>query len=138
VQLVIKGAKRPPDVVLGAGILSVSIAYDRFVSQGCTHEEAVRQLRLKDPFYNAMIVDLLAQVRPHEDEAEVRPCHVSDLRAGMVLREEIRTHTGLLVAAKGQEISSALLLRVRNFRERNQISGKVSVLIPRQTEPMFS
>jgi FixJ family two-component response regulator len=138
VQLAIKGTKRPPDVVLGTSILSVSIAYDRHISQGCSHEEAVRQLRLKDPFYNAIVLDLLAQVQPHEDEAEVCPCHVSELRAGMVLREELRTHTGLLVAAKGQEISSALLLRVRNFRERNQISGKVSVLIPRQNAPMFS
>lgn len=138
VQLAIKGAKRPPDVVLGAGILSVSIAYDRLITQGCSHEEAVQQLRMKDPFYNATVVGLLAEVKPHEDEAEVRPCHLSDLRAGMILREEIRTHTGLLVAAKGQEISSALLLRVRNFRERNQISGKVAVVVPRNSGLMFS
>ena len=65
-------------------------------------------------------------------------CQLTDLRAGMVLREEIRTHTGLLVAAKGQEITSALLLRVRNFRERNQISGKVTVVIPKNSGLTFS
>ena len=125
--------------MLGAGILSVSIAYDRLICQNCTHEQAVQQLRLKDPFYNPLIVDLLAQVQsPPEEAVEIRPCHVSELRAGMVLREEIRTHAGLLVAAKGQEVSPALMLRIKNFRERNQISGNVLVLIPQQTEPIFS
>jgi CheY-like chemotaxis protein len=139
VQMIIKGAQRPPDIVLGAGILSVSIAYDRLICQNCTHEQAVQQLRLKDPFYNPLIVDLLAQVQsPPEEAVEIRPCHVSELRAGMVLREEIRTHAGLLVAAKGQEVSPALMLRIKNFRERNQISGNVLVLIPQQTEPIFS
>jgi FixJ family two-component response regulator len=139
VQLLISGAQRPPDIVLGTNILSASIAYDRLICQNNTHEQAVQQLRLKVPFYNPLVVDILGRVQSHpEDAVEIRPCHVSELRAGMVLREEIRTHTGLLVAAKGQEVSPALMLRIKNFRERNQISGNVSVLIPQHTEPIFS
>lgn len=137
-QLLVSGSKQPPDVVIGTNILSVSIAYDRLICQSYSHEDAVRQLRFKAPQYNSTVVELLAQLPPAHDEHEVRACPVSELRAGMVLREEVRTDGGLLVVAKGQEISSALLLRLKNFRERNQISGNVLVLIPKQLVPMFS
>lgn len=132
-QLRIKGAKLPQDVVLGASILSVSIAYDRLTSQGSTHDQAILHLRMKVPFYDEIVLDLLAEVKPQEEEADVRKCHVAELRPGMVLKEELRTHSGLLIAAKGQEISSALLLRVKNFRERNQVSGQVAVAVPSNT-----
>jgi hypothetical protein len=137
-RLLTSGAKQPPDVVLGASILSVSIAYDRLICQGCTHEEAVRQLRLKEQQYNDTVIDLLEQFRPAHETLEIRACPLTELRSGMVLREDVRSHAGLLVAAKGQEISSALLLRLRNFCERNQISGSVMVHVPRQTAPMFA
>jgi hypothetical protein len=137
-QMLTSGAKQPPDVVLGASILSVSIAYDRLLCQGCSHEEAVRHLRLKKHQYNMSIVDLLEQLQPSQDAQEIRACPVSELRSGMVLREEVRTHGGLLVVAKGQEISSTLLLRLRNFCERNQISGSVLVLVPHQSAQMVS
>lgn len=132
------GAKQPPDVVLGASVLSVSIAYDRLLCQGSSHEEAVRLLRLKKQQYNMSVVDLLEQLQPSQDAMEIRPCPVSDLRSGMVLREEVRTHGGLLVVAKGQEISSTLLLRLRNFCERKQISGSVLVLVPHLTAQSVS
>jgi FixJ family two-component response regulator len=136
-RLLTSGAKQPPDVVLGASILSVSIAYDRLISRGCAHAEAVRQLRLKEQQYNASVLDLLEQFQPVNDTLEVRACPVSELRSGMVFREDVRSHAGLLVAAKGQEVSSALLLRLRNFCERNQVSGTVLVQVPRQNAPMF-
>jgi hypothetical protein len=136
-QLLIVGAKQPPDVVLGAGILSVSIAYDSLLCQGCTHLEAVRLLRLKKQQYNSSVIDSLEELKPSHDSMEIRSCPISDLRSGMILREEVRTHGGLLVVAKGQEISSALLLRLRNFRERNQISGSVLVLAPDQTASLI-
>jgi CheY-like chemotaxis protein len=137
-RLLTSGSKQPPDVVLGASILSVSIAYDRLICQGCTHEEAVRQLRLKEQQYNDTVIDLLEQFRPAHETLEVRACPLTELRSGMVLRDDVRSDAGLLVAAKGQDVSSALLLRLRNFCERNQISGSVMVHVPRQTAPMFA
>ncbi len=138
VQIQARGEHLPPDVLLGARILSGSMAYDRLTSQGSTHEEAVQQLRAEIPFYHEIVVDLLAKARPHDGGAETQRCRVTELRAGMVLREDIRTYTDLLVAAKGQEISSAMLLRIKNFRERNQISGDVSVTVPQNDTMIFA
>jgi hypothetical protein len=133
VQLQANSSKQSLDVILGANILNVSIAYDRLICQGSSHEEAVRHLRQQDRQYNPSVVDSLEQLVPVNDAQEIRVCPVAELRAGMILREEVRTHGGLLVVAKGQEISTALLLRLRNFFERKQISGDVRVLVPYQT-----
>jgi response regulator RpfG family c-di-GMP phosphodiesterase len=121
--------RQPRDIILGASILSVSVAYDRLICQGCSHEEAVHQLRLKKQLYDESVVDSLEQMKATHETVEIRTCPIPELRAGMVLREEVRTHGGLLVVAKGQEISSALLLRLGNFYERKQISGSVLVLM---------
>jgi FixJ family two-component response regulator len=122
--------RQPHDIIMGASILSVSVAYDRLICQNCTHEKAVHQLRLKKQLYDEAVVDLIEQMKATHETVEIRTCPISELRPGMVLREEVRTHVGLLVVAKGQEISSALLLRLGNFYEREQISGSVLVLMP--------
>jgi CheY-like chemotaxis protein len=125
--------RQPHDIILGASILCVSVAYDRLISQSCAHEEAIHQLRVKRHLYDEAIVDSLEQLKPTQGAAEIRTCPLSELRSGMVLREEVRTQGGLLVVAKGQEISSALLLRLGNFYERKQISGSVLVMVPSHT-----
>jgi hypothetical protein len=48
----------------------------------------------------------------------------------MVLQEEIRTKLGLLLVAKGQEVSYPLLVRLRNYCQRRAIPDKVLVLVP--------
>jgi hypothetical protein len=131
-QLLSVGAKQPPDVVTGTNILSLSIAYDRLICQGLAHRDALGVLRARKYQYNESLLDLLEEMRPGVDSMEVRACPVNELHCGMVLREEVRTRNGLLVVAKGQEISSALMLRLRNFYERRQISGSVLVMAPVQ------
>ena len=47
-----------------------------------------------------------------------------------MLRQEVRTHTGLLVVAKGQEVTHPLLIRLQNFLQRRTIDDKVLVRVP--------
>ena len=63
---------------------------------------------------------------------EVRDCAITELESGMILQKEVRTHTGLLVVAKGQEVTYPLLVRLRNFWQRGAIGNSVIVLaVPR-------
>ena len=47
-----------------------------------------------------------------------------------MLQQEVRTHTGLLVVAKGQEVTHPLLIRLQNFLQRRTIDDKVLVRVP--------
>jgi hypothetical protein len=46
---------------------------------------------------------------------EAREIPTGDLRVGMVLAEEVKAPNGLLLVARGHEVSARLLERVRNF-----------------------
>jgi len=130
-SLLATGHKQPPDVVIGASILHASMAYERILAQGGTHEQAMVQLRAKAQQFNSSVVDLLEEAQPAASDQEVRACSIHDLHPGMILREEVRTHTGMLVVAKGQEITYPLSMRLKNFHARQAIADKVVVLIPR-------
>ena len=60
-----------------------------------------------------------------------RTCLIRELGPGMILQQEVRTHAGVLLVTKGQEITYPLILRLRNFADKQAISDKVLVLVPR-------
>jgi hypothetical protein len=101
-SLLTTGHRQPPDVVIGANILHASMAYERALAQGSTHEQAMRLIRAKGAQFNSSVVDLLEEVQPATGDQEVRVCSIHDLHPGMILREEVRTHNGMLVVAKGR------------------------------------
>lgn len=53
----------------------------------------------------------------------------------MILQEDVRTETGLLLVAKGQKITDPLLVRIRNFWERESIAPSVLVHVPLSSVP---
>ena len=51
------------------------------------------------------------------------------LRTGMILNQPLRSTTGTLLAAKGHEVSPALVKTVRNFVENGTVNGTVLVTV---------
>lgn len=123
---------RPHDIVTGARILSVAVAYDRLLSQGNTAEHALQKLRARGHIFDEKIVGLLEDLSP-DTTAEVRTWPIADLQRGMILQEEIRTQAGVLVVAKGQEITHPLTIRLKNFLDSRAISGNVVISMPKPT-----
>ena len=118
-------------IKVGGQMLRTVLAFDRLVTQKVSHSEAVSQLlaNAKDP--ESRIVQALADVELGFDQMVPRSCPVRELSPGMILQQEVRTHTGMLVVTKGQEITFPLLLRLRNFSQKKAITDKVLVLVPR-------
>jgi len=119
----------PEDVRTGAAVLHVAIAFDDLRIRGLSDAEAVAALR-RNPKLDASIVGVLATLRALSCEPTPRAVHISDLAAGMVLQEEIRTKTGLLLVGKGQEVTYPLMVRLKNHHARRAIADKVLVLVP--------
>lgn len=119
------------DVVkLGAQILRVALAYDQFLSAGNGHEEAMRKMCAQPAQLERSIVDALTDIEAEPIHLQVRTCRIADLDCNMVLQEDVRTNNGLLIVAKGQQITYPLLVRLRNFWERRAIAGTVMVRMP--------
>ena len=119
-------------VALGAQILKVAIAYDQLLSGGCGHEESLNRLLSRPQEFARLVVDALGDLEPEIQGMEARKLILSDLECDMVLQEDVRTGSGMLLVAKGTRVSHALLARLRNFLRREPISRTVLVHVPCQ------
>ena len=52
------------------------------------------------------------------------------LAIGMILEQEVRNKNGMLLVAKGHEITPALLIKLDNFSRAGQIDREVMALVP--------
>lgn len=120
-------AHMPESVVTGAAILQLAVLYDNLRIRGLSKFEAIAQLAKKGVF-KPELIHALGDLET-STAMEKRLVPISKLRSGMILEEEIRTHTGLLFVAKGQEITFPILVRLKNMQNKS-IPDKVLALVP--------
>jgi hypothetical protein len=113
----------------GAQMLKVSLAFDGLLSTGTERQEALSTLRRSPIDYDAQMVAALGDFKLSRGPTELRPVDVRDLCTGMILNENLCSMTGVLVAAKGHEVSPALMKAVRNFVEDGTVKGTVLVTV---------
>jgi response regulator RpfG family c-di-GMP phosphodiesterase len=115
--------------ILGGRILKVSIDLDRALASGGEFEDAVTSLQAKRSEYHPAVLGALADVRPPEYEKVVRSITVDQVKHGMVLAEDVKTVTGILVATQGQEINAAFAGRLANFANQGGIPDTIRVYV---------
>ncbi|HTZ96938.1 MAG TPA: HD domain-containing phosphohydrolase [Terriglobales bacterium] len=121
----------PESIRTGAVILRVALAFDELKMQGYSDRQAIAKLQGGPTCKDAgRIVPLLTTLPPTDAETTAREIEISDLESGMVLDQEIRSSSGLLLAGKGQEVTYPLVVRLRNLYQRRAIKDKVAVLVP--------
>jgi hypothetical protein len=114
--------------VLGGQILKVALAYDNYLSQDKSGEEAIAQLKEHPEKYDPALVQALIAGRGGAS-FEVMTLPITKLKPGMILDQNIHSVAGTLLVAKGQELSTAVLLRLISSEENEIISGPVRVLL---------
>jgi response regulator RpfG family c-di-GMP phosphodiesterase len=117
-------------IVQGAKMLKLAVAFDSLRMRGMAEDEAITQLRYKPAEFDKALVDALADMKPDGAKTELHKVPVFKLTTGMILQQEVRTKTGLLVVAKGQEVTHALLVRLENFSRARAIDGEIMALVP--------
>jgi CheY-like chemotaxis protein len=101
----------------GGELLKVARDFDALEVQGNTAARAVDMMRSRSGRYDADILDALQELRaneaPHETIVEVA---LSAIRVGMVFADDVRTDDGMLIAARGSEVTTSFVERMRNVR----------------------
>ncbi len=118
------------DIQRGAEILRLILAYERLIHRGVSRTEAVHTLSRKNKDFAPEFFAALAVLDPNAEATEVRKCQISDLAAGMIIQQEVKTCEGALLVSKGQEVTPALLLKLKNFHARRAIGGEVTISMP--------
>lgn len=116
--------------MLGAEILRATLAFDQFLGKGESKTQAIQNVNRRFQNLDPRITKALEELKIGTEQNELRSCSVQELTSGMVIQQEIRTQTGTLVVAMGQEVNVPLLLKLKSFYEEGALAGTIKVTAP--------
>ena len=125
------GNREMAEMRLGGEFLQAILAFDTLVRRGNSRTEAAVKITRHHPDLDQRIFMALVEVEPEDHKKEKRTCRIEELAAGMIIDEEIRTDTGLLVVARYQEVTPFLILKLKNYHHKGAIIGDIAVTVPK-------
>lgn len=117
-------------VYLGAQILHVAIDLDRLLRVGMSPDKILKTMQQETEEYNPVLVESLRNFDFGLQNMVHMSIHCNKLTTRMILDEEIRTSTGMLLASKGQKVTQAILMGILNYSQTIGINEPFMVLVP--------
>jgi len=103
---------------MAANALKIALDFDEIESRGVPLEEALDTLRGRTGAYVPQVLEALLTCKGvGAVRQELREVPLRGLAVGMVLAEDLKTRTGLLLVARGFEITPSFIERARNFAD---------------------
>lgn len=118
------------EIPMEARILKVALDFDALESAGKTKTEAFDQLKQRKGWYDPTVVDALKTAFADDIKYEIKTTVVAELQHGMILGEDIRAASDVLLASKGQEVNESIILRLQNFAKTVGVREPFTVLVP--------
>ena len=118
---------RPVPELVGPLILGAVSEFDMWLTRGKAPGAALSKMREAPGRYPREILEALAHVEVPVLEKVSRVVRICELHEGMVLAEDIRSKTGVLVVSKDQAVTDLLRQRLDNFHRQDLIPGQVRV-----------
>jgi response regulator RpfG family c-di-GMP phosphodiesterase len=110
------GAPKGKDIPLGSRILHLVCDFDRLERGALTAQMALDTMRGRRGRYDPELLELLAStLGGRAREAEVAEMPLRLVRIGMTFLDDVKTHSGTLLVARGHEATASLLERFKNF-----------------------
>jgi response regulator RpfG family c-di-GMP phosphodiesterase len=110
------GGPRGKDLPLGARVLAIVCDFDRCEASGTQPALALDTMRSRRGRYDPELLDLFAATLGNTTlEVEVLEVLARQVRTGMTFLEDVRTQSGMLLVARGHEVTPNLLERFHNF-----------------------
>jgi len=99
-----------------ASLLRIALDYDAHQVSGMSDGEALHALEDRLSRYDATILDALKRLQAQRPSAGKRAVPAGSLKVGMVFSEDFRSSSGILLAARGFEVTEGFLARILNLR----------------------
>jgi DNA-binding response OmpR family regulator len=117
----------------GAHMLHLALQLDQEVYRGVACRSALNQIRLSGRFDSRML-DALDSYSPTQTEFEVRRLPIRELRAAMVLEEDLMSKDKkLLILKKGTILTGTWIDRIGNFAKVRSVQDLARVRVPGHT-----
>jgi response regulator RpfG family c-di-GMP phosphodiesterase len=115
----------------GARALKIALDFDLLEAGGNPAEQPMAVMHGREGWYDPHILEAFAGMRGiSQEKAPMLERKVKDITAGMTFGEDLKSGKGLLLIARGQEVTPTLLERMRNFSAELAIREPVRMLLP--------
>jgi len=119
-------------IPLGARMLKVVLDFDALETAGKLSAEAFRGLQEHHARYDPVVLKAFQEVLGQSIRYARQDLKISELRPGMMLAEDLKDPYGVLLIAKGQEVTTSLITRLQNFLTIRKVREPIGILIPIQ------
>jgi response regulator RpfG family c-di-GMP phosphodiesterase len=117
-------------IPLGARTLHVALKFDTLVTSGLEPRAAFEKLQSEGNLNDPAVLAALAKIIKVDLRYESRSVLVRELLSRMILGEDVQTFDGVLLVAKGQEVTSSMRTRLKNFADTTRVKEPIRVLVP--------
>ena len=115
----------------GARALKAVLDFDVLESQGYSVQVALDTMRARTGWYDPVLLGTIARLQGDKPrEATVVDLQLHAVRPGMVFAQDVKTRSGLLLMARGQEVTPGLVERIKNLALNSKINDPVLVILP--------
>ncbi|CUS38473.1 conserved hypothetical protein [Candidatus Nitrospira nitrosa] len=112
-----------------ARILKVALDFDALESAGKTRLQAINDLKNRTGRYDPNVLNALDEVIADSPKYDVHRIRACQLRLGMILGEDVRTNSDVVLASKGQEINESITLRIQSSARMTGVKEPFIVLV---------
>ena len=135
IELATKGdAQKDPEidetVEIASNLLNLVLTYDSFAIQQKSPSDALKATS-KLPQFAKRTDWIKALSSAVAEDCEIKQVRIADLRIGMILDEDLRTNSGVLLVTRGQQFSESSIARLHHYRARGHIANLVNVRCPK-------
>ncbi len=117
------------DLPLISRILKVSVDFEDLLRHGSKPTDAIAEMRERNNWYDPNVMVALEEEYLFSDQVrKVRQIYLVDMKAGMMLAEDIKTGSGALLMRKGFEITEALKARILNYSKYHAVVEPIKII----------
>ncbi|NOY91911.1 MAG: response regulator [Deltaproteobacteria bacterium] len=113
--------RRGEELPLGARILRAVLDMQALEARGLDAETIRDTLASRAKSYDPRVLQALFSRRQTAPQKVLRELLAKEIRAGMVIAEDVMTDNGAVLLAKGIEVTEALRMRLANFASRGSV-----------------
>jgi FixJ family two-component response regulator len=113
----------------GVELLKVCLEFDRLTASGSTRYDALENMR-RAAQYDPHLLRPLETVGVEKKHHMVRMVKVQDLDTTMIMNQDVYTTKGMLLLAKGEELTLPVIARLTSFAKTVGIPQPLNVLAP--------
>lgn len=118
---------------VGAEIIKACAHFDTFLVMSGSKGEAMHRMRKNLSLYNPIILEAMESIDVQDVSLKIISKEIVDLEEGDVIEENVISEGGVLMATKGQDATTALIMRLQNYAQQGQIPGSVKISNLRST-----